>query len=364
MACDNKSLFLLLLNLRKELSLGLSDLSLPGDKTNLGRIPPLLGGGGGGLGLGRWVLADGGVALLVHVLHAVSSDSVLDVPGELLLVSILVLLDEVAHVVSHVASKDVSTVDISVQLLGLSIIAGEPLLRVGNVKTTVNGSLHGSKHLGSSRSPGQTNIKTGTESSGAIVVVLNSIHGTINVGVSLVDGVQLELLEDPPCEEKPGAVGGSVVGQANLHAVPGQLMAVGSADDNITLQPGVSDLAGHVSVGAPHNHPVLGCIVFILVLDDQPLAGEVVGLALPPPPELDLEPLEVSLVFDDLDERHLDFFKTSLVEVNQAIKAVPGQVQEEEGGQDRLLRPQEARHPGQEQIQYTQVQDDCEELQH
>ena len=34
--------------------------------------------------------------------------------------------------------------------------------------------------------------------------------------------------------------------------------------------------------------PVLECIVFILVLDDQPLAGEVVGLTLPPPPELDL----------------------------------------------------------------------------
>ena len=36
---------------------------------------------------------------------------------------------------------------------------------------------------------------------------------------------------------------------------PGQLMAVGSADDNITLQPGVCDLASHVGVGASHNHP-------------------------------------------------------------------------------------------------------------
>merc|ERR1719320_1929588 len=131
----------------------------------------------------------------------------------------------------------------------------------------------------------------------------------------------VEVLADPPGEEKPGAVGSSVVGQANLHAVPGQLMAVGSADDNITLQPGISDLAGHVSVGAPHNHPVLGCIVFVLVLDDEPLAGEVVSLALTPPPELDLVPLEVSLVFDNLDERHLDFSKISLKKCYQAIKA-------------------------------------------
>ena len=85
--------------------------------------------------------------LLVHVLHAISSDSVLDVPRELLLVGILVLLNEVAHVVSHVTSEDVTTVDVSVQLLGLSVIAGEPLLRVGNVKTTINCSLHGSKDL-------------------------------------------------------------------------------------------------------------------------------------------------------------------------------------------------------------------------
>merc|ERR1719341_56030 len=100
---------------------------------------------------------------------------------------------------------------------------------------------------------------------------------------------------------------------------PGQLMAVGSADDNITLQPGVRDLAGHIGVGAPHNHPVLGCIVFVLVLDDKPLAGKVVGLTLPPPPELDLESLEVSLVFDDLNERHLDLCKTSLKKCIQAV---------------------------------------------
>ena len=31
---------------------------------------------------------------------------------------------------------------------------------------------------------------------------------------------RLELLEDPPSKEKPSAVGSSVVGQANLHAIP------------------------------------------------------------------------------------------------------------------------------------------------
>ena len=85
--------------------------------------------------------------LLVHVLHAVSSDSILDVPRELLLVGVLVLLNKVTHVVSHVTSEDVTAMDVSVQLLGLSIVAWEPLLRVGDVKTTINCSLHGSKDL-------------------------------------------------------------------------------------------------------------------------------------------------------------------------------------------------------------------------
>ena len=37
-------------------------------------------------------------------------------------------------------------------------------------------------------------------------------------------------------------------------------------------------------------------------LDDKTFAGIVVGLALAAPPELDLEPLEVSLVLDNFDE--------------------------------------------------------------
>merc|ERR1719305_196436 len=99
--------------------------------------------------------------------------------------------------------------------------------------------------------------------------------------------------------------------------------AVGSRDDVVSLQPGVGHLAAHISVGDPHNKPVLRCIVLILVLAHQTLPGEVVGLSLPAPPELDLVSLEVGLVLDNLDERHLYSLQRdkSLVEVNQAILA-------------------------------------------
>ena len=42
----------------------------------------------------------------------------------------------------------------------------------------------------------------------------------------------------------------------------------------------VTDLADDVSVGESHNHPVLGGVVLILVLDDQSFAGKVISLSL------------------------------------------------------------------------------------
>ena len=37
-----------------------------------------------------------------------------------------------------------------------------------------------------------------------VIIVLGTAHLPINIGISLVDGVHVELLEDPPGEEKTG----------------------------------------------------------------------------------------------------------------------------------------------------------------
>ncbi len=42
----------------------------------------------------------------------------------------------------------------------------------------------------------------------------------------------------------------------------------------------VTDLAADVPVGEPDNHPVLGCVVLVLVLHDQALAGEIISFPL------------------------------------------------------------------------------------
>merc|ERR1719320_144239 len=201
--------------------------------------------------------------------------------------------------------------NICVEGPGLAVISGESLLGVGDIKSSINSSFQGSEHLSSSGGPGKTNIQTSSECSWTIIVVLHTVHVSINVGVSLVHRVKAELLENPPGEQKPSAVSSSIVGETNLHTVPGQLVAVGGADDNVTLEPGVGNLAADIGVGEAHDHPVLGGVVLVLVLNYKTLASEVVGLSLAPPAELDLEPLEVGFAFHHLYERHFDLLDFS-----------------------------------------------------
>ena len=77
-------------------------------------------------------------------------------------------------------------------------------------------------HPGASAGPGQANVQAGTEGAGAIGVVLDAEEGSVDVLDALVHSVDLVLLENPPDEQKPVAVGRGKVGQADLHSVPRQ----------------------------------------------------------------------------------------------------------------------------------------------
>ena len=104
-------------------------------------------------------------------------------------------------------------------------------------------------------------------------------------------------------KEESGAVGCGVVSQTNLDAILGQLVAVGSSQHTVSLQPGVGNLAADVLVRNADNHAVLGGVVLVFGLHDEALAGIVVGLTLTTPTELDLESLEVSLALYYFNER-------------------------------------------------------------
>ena len=77
-----------------------------------------------------------------------------------------------------------------------------------------------------------------------------------------------------------------------------------SQTDLISLDGSISDLSDDNFVGEPNNQPVFGGVVFVLVLDYEPLSGEVIGLTLPSSSVFNLEPLEVWLVLYNLDETH------------------------------------------------------------
>lgn len=110
----------------------------------------------------------------------------------------------------------------------------------------------------------------------------------------------------PSCKQKSSAIGRSIVCEAYRDPVLWQLVGISSTHDLVSfdlcigdltehtqqsvgfssIQPlGVTrvaftDLAADVSVGEPDNHPILRCVVLVLVLHNQALPGIEVGFTL------------------------------------------------------------------------------------
>jgi len=190
-------------------------------------------------------------------------------------------------------------VHVGVILLGVAVVTGESLLGVGNVQTTIGGSLEGSKETVSGGGGLQTNIQEGAE--GALVVidlldvvgllvVLGGDNLTIDLGVSLVKIVESDLLEETAGAEETGAVGSCVVLQTDGESVTAELGGLSLAEDAITIDESVSDLADYLGVGETDDESVLGGLVLVLVLSTQSLSCTIIGLTLTSASELDLVP--------------------------------------------------------------------------
>jgi hypothetical protein len=231
-------------------------------------------------GLGGGVLTDSLVSLGVHVLDLVGGDALLEEGSELLLVALLIFLLEVLHVLSNVDTEDVVAEELVIVGLGLNVVTRETRAGVGDVETTVGGTLQGTKDTGTSRGAGNTDVKEGLEGTGTLLVGLSLLDSAIGLGDTLVLVSKAKLGQDTAGKEQTGGVGSRPVGQTTLDAVAGKLVGVGSGQDKVTLELGVHDLADNVTVGEANHQSVLGRVVLVLGLDDQPLASVVVGLAL------------------------------------------------------------------------------------
>ena len=148
-----------------------------------------------GLGGADGVLADGSKSLLVVALDVSGLDAVLDVLGELGVESLLVRLLERLHVVGNVETVDVLAVDGSIELLGFGVEAGEAAVAVGDVKTTIDGTLEGTEDTGTSRGALKTDVEEGAEGASRALLGLNVVLGTIGVGLASVRVSEAELGE-------------------------------------------------------------------------------------------------------------------------------------------------------------------------
>merc|ERR1719420_77080 len=90
------------------------------------------------------------------------------------------------------------------------VIARESLLTVRDVKSTICCAFHGTKYFSTGGSAGQSNIQTGTEGSRTIIVVFNIVKFTVDVIVTFILSVQVQLLEDPSGQKKTSTIGSCV----------------------------------------------------------------------------------------------------------------------------------------------------------
>lgn len=228
------------------------------------------------------VLADLLVGVLVELLKTVGLNVVVNVALELGLVTLLIVVGKSLHVLSDVTGEDVLAEGLGVELLGLNVETRETLLGVGDVKTTVRGTLHGGEDTGTSGGAGETDIEVDLEGAALLTVDLSGL-GQGELAISLLNTserlLDAELVESTASDQETDGVGGSPVGKTVLNAVGLELVGVGGAEDLVTSDLGGDDLADDVAVGEADDQAVLRGVVLVLGLGDQTLAGVVIGLA-------------------------------------------------------------------------------------
>jgi hypothetical protein len=114
---------------------------------------------------------------------------------------------------------------------------------VGNVETTIAGSLESTEDSASGRSLSQSNVKEDLEWSSSTVDFLCERVATIGLSDTLVLVCQSNLCQRTTRNQETGGICGSPVLETVLDPVLGQFRGVGGGKDNIALELGVDDLA-------------------------------------------------------------------------------------------------------------------------
>jgi hypothetical protein len=251
---------------------------------------------------GAWGGSDSFVAFFVHGFHGFTVNTVFDVLTELLAVSFFVVLLELGHVLSDVATEDVFAVGFGVEFVFLGIVTWKSFGRVRNIKSTVDGSLEGTENFVTGGGSGETGVQKASEWTWTFVGWFNVVFISVDFFLSFVDGIELHLGEKSSGEEETGAVVSGVVGEAGLDSEFRELVGVSGTDNNISAHPWVGDLADDIPVGGSDDQPIFRGVELVLVLGTEASSCLVIGFTFLPPLEFRLKSLEVGLVFLDLNQ--------------------------------------------------------------
>lgn len=231
-------------------------------------------------------LADGGVDSGVVFLegfavegNSPSTELLSELIGLLFLELVVVFLDVPSEDVSSVLSgveRELGFLDLSSlsafvgdDLGLLDVGTGESLGVMGDVETTVTGTLHGSEDTVTGGGADETDIKEGLERSGGVLNGLNTEEVTVALSLSGVFVGKVEGGEESSGGEESNAVSSGVVGGSVGHSVLGKLLRVSGNHASVTLEGSVDDLADDSLVGSSDNESVLSGVVLVLVLEDQ-----------------------------------------------------------------------------------------------
>jgi hypothetical protein len=147
----------------------------------------------------------------------------------------------------------------------------------------------------------ETHIHEGLERT-TFTRLLHLEHLTVHFLLALIEVRQTELLVHTASQEETRGVRSSIVRETDFHAIAAELVGISAGNAHVVVEIRREDLARDIVVRAAHHKAVLRGHVFVLVLEDQTLAGIVVGLVLAATLELDLEALEVAMQTDSRDE--------------------------------------------------------------
>ena len=72
---------------------------------------------------------------------------------------------------------------------------------------------------------------------------------TVNLDLTLVKWVKTELVQNAAANKKTSAISGGVVGKTDWDTIAWELVSIGGADNNVTLETSVRNLGNDVLVG-------------------------------------------------------------------------------------------------------------------